>query len=164
VLGPLLTGPNAPAGARDFWDRLVSQKRVAGRPHVTLAHTAELASPGTQALWDACARVAGAASPPTFRLRLSHLVWDARVMALAVDNLAVSADAPDDDAVGAEFVVGLDEAARRRLHVTVGTWAPDVKPFEAKALVERWRRGEAGPEAMPLGDVFVQARLKGLMS
>jgi hypothetical protein len=30
--------------------RLVQQKRVAGRSHVTLAHTAELASPGRQAL------------------------------------------------------------------------------------------------------------------
>ncbi|PPR05246.1 hypothetical protein CVT24_010460, partial [Panaeolus cyanescens] len=43
---------------------------------------------------------------------------------------------------GKEFVDGLPEVVKRRLHVTVGTKDGSINPVEAKALVEELKRRE----------------------
>jgi tRNA ligase len=161
LLNPLIA--DAPDGPREFWARLNKQKRVVKQPHITLAHQNNL--PGDQALWDACAAVVGTHPAPLFSLHMSTLVWNDRVMALVVDDLAVSSDKLDPDGVGVSFALQLPEETRSRLHVTVGTWSDSIPPFEARALVEAWRQGKREKiGVLPLKDVFTTGRVKGLFS
>jgi tRNA ligase len=154
---------NEDAAPKEFWARLKNQDRVIKTPHITLVHQKSL--PAEQAAWDACAAVSHAAEPPLFSFRFSTLLWNDRVMALVVDDLALSSDMPenDKDAVGSGWLVTLPEDVRSRLHITVGTWTDSIVPFEARALVDAWRAGkEKGISAMPITDLVVQGRLKGL--
>jgi tRNA ligase len=153
--------PNAENSPKEFWARLKNQNRVAKQPHITLAHKNNL--PEDQVLWDACAAINSAEDPPLFSMRFSTLVWNDRVMALVVDDLASSSDEPDDKSIGANFVVQLPEEVRSRLHVTVGTWTSSIAPVEAKDLVEAWRQGKRTKIGiMPLEGVLAEGRLKGM--
>jgi tRNA ligase len=154
---------DAADGPKDFWARLKKGKRVAKQPHVTLVHQKGL--PADQALWDACSTVVQAKSAPLFSMRLSTLLWNERVMALVVDDLAISSDKPDTEGTGVNFTLQLPQELRQRLHVTVGTWSESIPPFEARALVEAWRHGKTEKMGiLPLKDVFTIGRVKGLFS
>ncbi|EIN08726.1 hypothetical protein PUNSTDRAFT_67333 [Punctularia strigosozonata HHB-11173 SS5] len=148
------------AEGRAFWDKLVEQKRVAKRPHVTIVHSKSL--PHEKDLWGRCTTLHASTKPPLFSFRLGHLVWDDRVMALTVEDLAVSKDVPDPYEEGVAFLVKLPKEVAGRLHITVGTRDKDVNPVEAKDLVQRWRNGDSDVNAVPLDKVFVKGRLKGL--
>jgi tRNA ligase len=101
-------------------------------------------------------------APPLFAFRLGHLIWDERVMAFTVEDLAVSQDEPEPYEQGVEFVLRLPKETAERLHVTIGTRDKDINPVEARDLVERWRAGAPDINAIPLDNVFVKGRLKGL--
>ena len=53
---------------------------------------------------------------------------------------------------------------RERLHITVGTRHTDVKPVEAKSLVEEWRSGKEvyGVHVEQLEGLVVKGRIKGM--
>lgn len=162
VLGDALA--HAPPQAREFWKRLQDQDRITRRPHITIVHEKTRAAEET--LWKACEALHLEDHPPLFVFRFGHLLWNDRIMALTVDDLAASGDGPDEGARGAEFVAKMPEQVRERLHVTVGTWAQDVPPVEAKALVEAWRWQKLGDGvgSLALTDVFAKGRVKGLFN
>ncbi|KAI0674682.1 RNA ligase-domain-containing protein [Trametes maxima] len=169
VVAPALASASSlPPAARAFWASLTANNRVTTRPHVTLVHSKAL--PGAQALWDRCAALHELARPPLLRFRLGHVVWNDRIMAATVCDLAVDADEAGgaDDGAGeaVALVATLPEALRAQLHVTVGTRDRDVPPVEARDLVAAFRRDGVveGVYAVPLEDVWVKGRIKGLMS
>ena len=89
-------------------------------------------------------------------------MWNDRVMAMTVCDLAVSTQEQDPDGKGVEFVANLSEELKDRLHVTVGTRSKDIPPFEARDMVMAWKKGEKGIESCRLDEVGVKGRVKGL--
>ncbi|KAJ8481051.1 hypothetical protein ONZ51_g6278 [Trametes cubensis] len=143
-----------PPEARKFWDDLKAAGRVAKVPHVTIVHSRAL--PAEQALWDRCAALYARAQPPLFSFRLGHVVWNGRVMAATVHDLAVDlgdsgGDPGDVDRPALDLVVELPSAS--------------VPPVEGMELVQEWKRqgGGAVPGVwtVPLKDVWVKGRIKG---
>ncbi|KAF8056574.1 RNA ligase-domain-containing protein [Lyophyllum atratum] len=158
------------AGA-SFWGVLRGAGRVTRRPHVTVVHRNSL--PGEGALWKGCAGLQALKQPPLFRGRLGHLVWNPHVMAVTVESLEVveeeqgGADRKEGAKKGEEFLKGLSEETKQRLHITVATKSASIPGVEAKTLVEAWRKGEktdaAGEiKAIELKDIVVTGRVKGL--
>ncbi|KAL5498563.1 TRL1 [Sanghuangporus vaninii] len=158
-----------PKEMKDLWSKLIADNRITALPHITLAHSNNLAEPSERALWECCrALCALPHSPnPLFALRLRHLISDGRVMCVSVEDLRPQVDPGADTSEEAlRFVRGeLREDVKRRLHVTVGTREESVKPYEARGVVERWREGKAGEEVkvVELRDVVVKGLVKGLM-
>ncbi|KAH7881898.1 RNA ligase-domain-containing protein [Phlebopus sp. FC_14] len=156
---------DVPENGRAFWSKLVSDKRVTDRPHVTIVH--QKALPAAMDLWDRCVALHQMPKPPLFSFNLAHLVWNDRVMALTVEdfNLDTETDREADDGQqGPQFVSQLSEEVRNTLHITVGTANQDIPPVEAKALVQAWRRGTPGIGSLVLGGLSVKGRIKGLIS
>lgn len=145
---------------KEFYRVLKANGRVTDRPHVTLVHEKNL--PDDKPLWERAQALHALAAPPLFSFRLSHALWDGRVMVLVVEDVAVAREEPDPEGTGVAFVVQLPEELRARLHVTVGTKSKDIPPVEGKELVQRWRRGEPGIEVCKLDDVWVKGRVRGL--
>ena len=162
----------APQAGREFWEKLVKDKRVAAQPHITIVHSKSL--PEQTDLWELCRSLqgegGGASHVPTFVFRLGHVVWNTRIMAATVVDLAVSVDDADAEAKekGLDLVLKLPAEVKERLHVTVGTRDRDVAPVEARALVWDWKQtGDAAGEgvgSLELNDVWVKGRVKGLFS
>ncbi|KAG6867898.1 hypothetical protein C0993_009744 [Termitomyces sp. T159_Od127] len=168
-LAPMANASGVEGDAVGFWNVMKGAGRVTQRPHVTFVHRNSL--PAEETLWTDCSALHAMKQPPLLRIRLGHLVWNSRVMALTVDELDAVAEegAHDEEAVkrGKEFLAGLSEELTKRLHITVGTKNAEAKPVEAKALVEAFRGGErfdaSGPiKSIPLDDVFASGRVKAL--
>lgn len=183
ILRPKLTFlPTEPDTSSSFWADLQENNRVTRRPHVTVVHKNSL--PDEQDLWERCRALYRMRSPPLFKFKLGHVVWNARVMAITVDDVelatittttttGVTTTAPllpssTPSRLGQEFVSLLPDDVKGRLHITVGTRDKGVLPVEAKSLVETWRsRGMKdgdGVRSVELGDADAVARLEGLFS
>ena len=132
--------------------------------------------PAEAPVWDACERFVHNSTDTEgndmeFDVELGHVVWNERIMALTVDSIIpVRSSLPEarqDEAQ--KFVDGLPQYAVDRLHATVGTRDADVKPVEAKEIVEKWRNGNGGDaiKHLKLGDerggVLVRVAVKGLV-
>ena len=153
----------ASTGAREFWDVLKARKAVARRPHVTLVHSKQL--PGRADLWERCTALYALPSPPLFRMRLGHVVFNARIMAATVEELRVDDPEADEAQAGSAFVSQLDHALRESLHVTIGLRDDAVRPVEAGALVAAFRKGEGTDVgSVPLDNVYIKGRVQGLFS
>jgi tRNA ligase len=147
---------------REFWDSLKVLGRVARRPHVTIVHSKQL--PESITLWERCAALHAHSFPPLFRARLGHVVANERILAVTVEDLSVDNPEEDEGQEGSSFVSQLDPGLRRRLHITVGTRDASVLPIEAGPLVELFRKDEKGLDSIPLEEVYVKGRIKGLFS
>lgn len=141
------------ASAQTFLDELVSVARVINRPHITIVHEKtvaaekEMGEEGPQTrLWNTCASFKELPSPPRFNFDLVALLWDDRVMTLVVDNVQPHdrAGGSDTDTRANEVETVLCSELKDVLHVTVGTKNEDIPPYEARALVESWRRRKDG--------------------
>ncbi|KIY53490.1 hypothetical protein FISHEDRAFT_63330 [Fistulina hepatica ATCC 64428] len=162
TLDAVLSKPDSPCA--DMWAHLVREKRVTPRGHVTLVHKNSL--PGELELWERCLNLHRMDSPPMFRFEVRFVVWDKRVMALAVDDLALD-DTDDDMQTGMEFISKLPSELRSCLHLTVGTSDTSVPPVEGRALVEKWRKGDDsdGVRSLDLENpLIVKGRIKGLIN
>jgi tRNA ligase len=152
--------------AKTFFEDLKVQKRVAAKPHVTLAHEknveaekdaaggdAAATAPGPQEmLWNTCKALAESKVPQMFNFNLTHLVWDDRVMALVLDDLhpqSTSASTGGDSAM--HITLDLPREVKAGLHVTVGTRTEEISAFESRGITrlarERMMQGEREGEA-----------------
>jgi tRNA ligase len=145
----------------EFWDTLKMQGRVACRPHVTIVHSKHLLEILT--LWERCAALHALSAPPLFRARLGHVVANEHIVAATVEDLSVD-DPEEDEGQASSFVSQLDPGLRRRLHITIETKDASILSVEAGALVESYRKGEKGIDSIPLEEVYVKGRIKGLFS
>ena len=164
VVGAAFAGVDVPGEGKAFWEKLCADRRVQQRPHVTLVHSKSL--PAESEMWERCRALAGLPQPPLLSFRLGHVVWNERVMAATVVDLAAEAVDDEADKAAVKFVLGVPEEVKNRLHITVGTRHQSVPPVEGKDLVMGWKTNGAGNGvwAMPLKDVWVKGRVKGLNS
>ncbi|TFY66796.1 hypothetical protein EVG20_g4297 [Dentipellis fragilis] len=164
ALAPTLEGEGkaVPKQAKELWEHLKKESRLARRPHITLVHSKSL--PEELPLWERCNTLHGLEAPPLFKFRLGHLVANERIMAAAVEDIDVDLQDDEDGQVGREFAATLGKEVRDRLHITVGTRSSDVNPVEAKALVEEWRKGRHGDSVVevPIQDFLLTSEFKSL--
>ncbi|KAJ7153566.1 RNA ligase [Mycena crocata] len=164
-----LEGLLAGAGVAEepLYAHLLKEKRIAARPHVTLVHSKALSEAGADDLWARCGALDGHngnGGGATFELALGSVVWNDRVMAVTVEDVRLETEMAGGQA-GAEFVSGLAEEVRRRLHITVGTRDASVPPVEAKGLVEAWRAGKTeGIKVVKLEGKTAKGKVVGLFS
>ena len=147
-----------------FWMQLKADQRVTKRPHVTIVHKDDIETEGD--LWNRCIAVheMPTATPPLFKCTLSHVLWDGCVMVITVEDFDVEAEGSSGSNEGREFVSNLPDDTRSRMHITVGTKDGDIKPVEAKTMVQKWRKGEELDKikSFKLVDLIVYGRIKGI--
>jgi tRNA ligase len=153
---------------KDFWNELKTENRVTKRPHVTIIHRSSIDT--ERDLWDRCTALREMSKDvPLFKGTLRNVIWDGRVMAITVEDFDVVEAAEGSSGgsnTGREFVSNLPDNIRSRMHITVGTRNAGIKPVEAKAMVQQWRRGEAGDKIKSIKlsvEHVVDGRIKGLV-
>ncbi|KAF9056971.1 RNA ligase-domain-containing protein [Panaeolus papilionaceus] len=172
VLDERLNRTDVDEGVRLAYLKMKGDKRIADVPHITLVHSkSRNAGVDEERMWTLAKGVCGLDGvkerPPMLYGRVGRVVWDGRVMALVVDEVGVkkegvrverresavegTEEGGEEEAAeyvevptthGKEFVDGMPESIKRRLHVTVGTKDGSINPFEAKAVVEELRARE----------------------
>lgn len=165
IVDERLGKPDAPQSAGLFWDTLKDAKRVTAVPHITLVHNKSL--PQEQALWDSCRDLFLSPDSPSFNFRVSHLVYNSRVMSLVVDDLKAGTSPGSDviDKAAQEFVTKFyHPKLKGALHITVGTKDASIPALEGKSVVEDWRKGRPGITALALKGVVGKGMIKGLFS
>ncbi|KAF9788576.1 RNA ligase-domain-containing protein [Thelephora terrestris] len=160
LLNPVFSagGDGDVADGKRFFTELKKNGRITKDPHITIVHSKSLDSEWAQPLWDRCSELSS--TPSLFRFNLGSVVWNDRVMAIAVDEVLPVAD---DDEAGRSFVDQLPQEVRKKLHITVGTANKDIMPFEAHALVEEWRDGKR-TKSLQLTDLPAEGRIRGLFA
>jgi tRNA ligase len=143
---------------KQFFTNLKKDGRITEHPHITIVHSKALDLEWAQPLWDRCSGLCLSSTPSTFRFNLGSVVWDDRVMAITVDEVA---PVSDDDETGKSFVDQLPHEVRKVLHITVGTARRDIPPFEAHALIEDWRNGNRAT-SVQLTNIPVEGCIRGL--
>ncbi|WVR06422.1 hypothetical protein IAU60_003453 [Kwoniella sp. DSM 27419] len=139
------------SSAHAFLEALKEKSRVTAKPHVTLSHEKNVQAekealaaaeglesstqPGPQSvLWDTCKALAEAKYSTLFEYDLTHLIWDDRIMTLALANMRPSSGVATDKGVP-DLDSVLPEEVRSVLHVTVGTVSEEVAPYESRGLM-----------------------------
>jgi tRNA ligase len=150
--------PELAHSCQRFLSSLKKERRLISAPHVTLTHEGNLASErealgdeiaqgqGPQhKAWHACKRLSEVGSP-TWAFDVTHIAWDGRVMALILDDLRlVPATSPGQGGKS----TSISEQSRQdaedailpsmvsHMHVTVGTKAEEIRPYESRNVVGR---------------------------
>jgi tRNA ligase len=136
--------PDLAQSAQRFLFALQAKERVITKPHITLVHETNVAEEkaaqggeaGIQArAWDDCVRLAGQTSSVMWDFEMTHVVWDGRVMAIVVEKLEPQTKEGMDSL--AKLVL---EETKDGVHITVGTKEEDIRPYEARPLVEMVRK------------------------
>lgn len=159
---------DADPSGRAFLQQLVEDSRITAKPHVTIVHEksveAEADAQGPQAtLWNTCQQLRHLLVPTHFTFALTALLWNDRVMTLVVEDVKPQHDSTaSDDAARVE--TALCDELKDVLHVTVGTREQSIAPFEARGLVEAWRRGDEGKNlfCVPIESERSMGRVMGL--
>lgn len=152
--------------AQCFWSSLQAKRRISTYPHVTIVHSNSL--PGAQALWDACAAVCRHAATAYFQMKLGHIVYDDKAMAITIDSINLEEEESKGvEGVSRDFLAALSSDVRNKLHITIGTRDAKVNAVEAGKMVERWRAEGGGArtnaaKAVPLVNVVVRGKLRGM--
>ncbi|KAG8989755.1 hypothetical protein FRB90_002083 [Tulasnella sp. 427] len=151
-------GIEVPEAIRALWDHLVLTKRVQPRPHITIVHSKGL--PADQPLWDRCKHLQTLPVIPSFKFRLAELIANGDVMVAIIEEMEAT------DEAGQEFLAEMPQEIRQRLHITIGTKSTEIEPYQGKVLVEKWKAGEAGDDAvcLPLNAVKAEGQIRGLQS
>lgn len=159
-LDKIFTNVDVDPDMKDAWDLLKLGNRVAERPHITIAHKNTIDD--NRALWDRCAALhAILVNPPMFKATLSKVMWNGRVMAITVDDLAL--DVAGENAE--EFLSNLPVDVAESLHITVGTARAGIQAVEAKDMVLRWNQGsKEGVSLQGLDDTVIRGQIKGLIA
>ena len=133
------------SSAKTLHDTLRDTNRVAFNPHITLVHESEIAKENesnvstgeAQQLWTQCQALATEAR--LYGFEISHLVWDDRVMCLAISPMKCQSNgavgAATDSTPAGDLSSLLSPELVRQLHITVGTRSENIRPHEAIAIV-----------------------------
>lgn len=181
------TKPDIKSAADEFLSHLVAHGRIVARPHVTIVHEKtvadEKAAAGDQVdsvgparrLWNTCEALRKLPSPALFEFDITALLFNDRVMTLVVDHVRPHAEIAEKDAPHARtqsqkqdqdhllhVEKALCEDLKEVLHVTVGTREEGMPPFEARGLVEAWRRGDQSVKHVDLKAMSGLGRVMGM--
>lgn len=126
-----------------FYNELQQLRRVQPKFHVTLIHRASKAQFAD--LWEKYEMMYHRDHEMgTAKVQLDEVVWDGRVMCIAVK------------------VPGW-ESANPITHITIGTVHPSVKPVESNTLLQKWVKGEQGVHSVVLRpDVELDGVVRGV--
>ncbi|KAF8812785.1 hypothetical protein BYT27DRAFT_7207604 [Phlegmacium glaucopus] len=82
---------------KDFWTKLITDSRVTKRPHFTTVHRGSIDE--ERELWDRCAALhwMTTTTPTLFKGKLSHMVWDKRVMTITGEDSVLEVPPGGDD-------------------------------------------------------------------
>lgn len=110
--------------------------------------------------WNHCQTLAADPRRPLFTFRITHLVWNARVMALVVKDISSSSCSGID-------VVKLPLDDEDGMHMTVGTADIEIPAVESRPLVKAFRAGmklseDVGVLTLPEEGEVGKGRVKGL--
>ncbi|EIW73483.1 hypothetical protein TREMEDRAFT_20952, partial [Tremella mesenterica DSM 1558] len=134
--------------AREMYQGLKDERALTVNPHITLVHEKTVADETERLgneigphgrLWEVCKIIQG--EMRMFKFRFTHLVWNDRVMALAVDSLETEPNIKQEHGRGGEGTkeeLDLPDDVRQVLHVTVGV-KEGASAFESRALVRKLR-------------------------
>jgi tRNA ligase len=148
-----------------MWNKMKEENRIVTNPHLTIVHQKSLeADDQLSHLWSLCVDLSR--TPAVYRLRLNQVVYNQRILALAMEPGSLS---PLDKTVGnvsSQLAASMPISILRQLHITVATIDDGVKQIEAGDLVSRTRNGELkedeGVVELKEGPLEVQAVLRGL--
>ena len=149
---------------KTFWSQLKSKHRISRRPHIKIVHGWDRDTQGD--LWNRCIALQEMSTgiPPLFKGRLSHVLWDGRVMVITVEDFDVASTLSESNE-GREFVSNLSDEVRSRLYILVGKKNTNVRLLEAMTMVQKWRSGKKlhKIKSIKLDDITVYGRIKSLM-
>lgn len=144
---------------REFFTELKNTGRITEKPHITIVHKNSLHSESAHQLWARCSKLHP--SSTIFTFHLGSVIWNDRVMAIVIDGVL---PVDDGDEEGRSFVNQLPQEVLTKLHITVGTARGDIRPFEARALVEDWRRDGKSVKCLELANQPSRGPIEGLFS
>lgn len=145
LLAPFFSDPEIDS---TLFNHLLTTQRLELHPHITLVHEAELTSTDLELseqakeLWGIYEkRIADASLEGVESLQVQielgpTVIWDDRVMTIQV---SIVGDQGTRSNVGH---IQLGATREGTGHVTVGTFAMEVRPLEGKLLLEKWSKGE----------------------
>ncbi|KAN0059649.1 tRNA ligase [Thecaphora frezii] len=118
---------------------------------------------GAVARWHRYAELCQSSQQVEFSLTLDHLVWDQRVMALSVRDVASPALPDFANLQGGR---GGQGQGTWRPHVTVATANPEIRPVEANRALMQAEAGTQGIYQLPIGGdaagISATGRLQGM--
>lgn len=179
--------PHVKSAAEKFLSHLVAHGRIVARPHVTIVHEKtvadEKATAGdqiepvgpVQRLWNTCEALRKLPSPALFDFDITALLFNDRVMTLVVGHVrphvdiaekATSQPSAKAERQDREHLLHVEKALcedlKEVLHVTIGTREEGIPPFEARGLVEAWRKGDPSVKHIDLIAMSGLGRVMGM--
>jgi tRNA ligase len=164
------------ANTARMYKQLKQNQRVQNEFHVTLIHRASASQ--NPEYWDKLSKLHEASqqtnSTGTWEPELGkcdvlieRVVWDDRIMCFVV-RLNGSSTLQIESAAGTTTEELLFTTVNPTAHVTVGTAAPDIKPMESNALLQRWLNGGSGGETgigelSVKGNQILQGSVRGVL-
>lgn len=146
-----------------MYKQLKESRRVQNEFHVTLIHRAS--APRNQEYWDKLSKLHdavqrtnsnGSWEPELAKceVQMERLVWDNRIMCFVVRlNGASTFEIATETGTSTEQL--LFATVNEVAHVTVGTAAPNIKPMESNALLQRWLSEGSGAQS-GIGELSVR--------
>ncbi|KNG48716.1 trna ligase [Stemphylium lycopersici] len=159
-----------------MYNQLKQSRRVQNEFHVTLIHRAS--APQNPEYWDKLMKLhetgqklntEGAWEPELGKceVQMERVIWDNRIMCFVV-RLNGSSTLQIESQAGTTTEELLFTTANPIAHVTVGTAAPNIKPMESNALLQRWVNegsgGQTGIGEMSVkGNVVLDGSVRGVL-
>ncbi|MCO5549564.1 hypothetical protein L7F22_003036 [Adiantum nelumboides] len=143
--------------ALEAFGKLKGENRLIRTPHVTLVHSSEVEEGKLSARkrWETFSRLANTPNPPLFTMFIDLIAWDDRAMALGVSEVS-GKDVPE--------LYSL-QGKQWRPHITLGTFAESIRPFEANRVLLEADAGKNKENIHCIRlkeSIHLQARIKGM--
>ncbi|PCH44648.1 hypothetical protein WOLCODRAFT_165295 [Wolfiporia cocos MD-104 SS10] len=146
-----------PTEIQAMWKERCQSGHLASTTHIQLAHYRMRLHHRGAEVWRWCWSFLTKRDPVWFHFRLTHLVWDDRIVLAVVDGLEFDASEARNAGVKAEdgnvFVDGLPDWICSSLHIILVKNNEKVSPGEARALVRQWKEAPQSVNSIPLDDV-----------
>ena len=164
LLDPIFANENESGKA--FWEIMKTHKRVTSRPRIKIVHKNAIDTEGD--LWNRCSALdkMSKATRPLFKGRMTNVIWNGRVMLIAVEEFDVAPKSSESNE-GREFVSSLSDDARSGMCIVVGTRRRSIKSMEVGALLKKWSIGQdpdiVKSHKLVNPDLIVYGSVQGLM-
>ncbi|KAK0556601.1 tRNA ligase [Tilletia horrida] len=168
--------------ARQALQKLQTANRLIQHPHITLVHSKSVEAEavgkaranegdglGAKERWDTYQKLCkqhpaeakkDGTHPLTFSFKVNNLVWDGRVMALGVRDVACPA-VPDFARLQGGH--GGFHQGKWRPHITVGTASDDIRPFEANEVLRLAEKGGKDSRAKMIDADATAIEVRGVL-